>query len=73
MTHKTKNRSPYHEDLFSTKTTKKIKLNNSTNGLKKASINLNINSVSDTNRTTWIIMMNIKKSKNLRTHLLDME
>ena len=69
---KKKNRSPNHEDLFSSKTTKKTKLNNSTNGLKKASINLNINSVSDTDRITSILMMNLKKSKSLRTHLLDM-
>ena len=47
MTHKRKNGSPNHEDLFSSKTTKKAKLTNSTNALKKASINLNINSVSD--------------------------
>ena len=49
MTHKRKNCSPNHEDHFSSKTTKQTKLNDSTNYLKKASINLNINSFSDTN------------------------
>ena len=42
MIHKSKNSSSNHEDLFS----KKYK---TTNGLKKVSINLNINNVNDTN------------------------
>ena len=46
-----------HEDLFSSKTTKKTKLNNSTNGFKKVSINLNINNVSDTYSEYMILMM----------------
>ena len=72
MTHKRKNRSLNHEDLFSSKTNKKTKLNNSTNGLQKASINLNFNSVSDTDSEYIDTDDEFEEEKEFRGYLLDM-